>query len=50
MHKINSIYFNAIPSLKIGKLAVDKNYKANCKGYGSYLIQIKELEATGTEN
>ncbi len=40
MHKISSIHFNAIPSLKIGKLAIDKKYKEQCKGYGSYLILI----------
>ncbi len=40
MHKISSIHFNAIPSLKIGKLAIDKRYRKKCKGYGSYLIQI----------
>ena len=40
VHDLGKIPFHSIPVLKIGKLAVDKNYRKKQKGYGSYLIEI----------
>lgn len=39
-HSMDDVPFNSIPCLKIGKLAVSKNYKDVIKGIGSYLIQL----------
>lgn len=39
-YEMENIEFNSIPVLKIGKLAIDMNYRKKSKGYGSYLIQL----------
>lgn len=39
-HSMKDVPFNSIPCIKIGKLAVSKNYKEKVKGIGSYLIQL----------
>jgi hypothetical protein len=39
-HNMDSIPFGAFPSLKIGKLAVDKKYQEAYKGIGSLMIEI----------
>lgn len=38
IHNMEDVIFSSIPSLKIGKLAIDTNFKS--KGYGSYLINL----------
>lgn len=39
-HKIGFVNFEAIPSIKIGKLAVDSKYKQRFKGIGSLMIEM----------
>jgi len=39
-HKIGFVNFEAIPSMKIGKLAVDMKYKERFKGIGSLMIEL----------
>jgi len=39
-HKIGFVNFEAIPSVKIGKLAVDIKYKEKFKGIGSLMIEL----------
>lgn len=39
-HNMDVIPFGAFPSLKIGKLAVDKKYQEEYKGIGSLMLEI----------
>ncbi len=40
LHQMECIPYGAFPSLKIAKLAVDKNYKNKYKGIGSFMIEL----------
>ena len=40
VHKIGFVNFEAIPSVKIGKLAVDIKYKRKYKGIGSIMVEL----------
>jgi hypothetical protein len=50
-HEMEDIKFNSIPVLKIGKLAIDKQYRRKIKGYGSYtILLIRGIAAEINEN